>query len=122
VEHGPSAWPDAEKKTIEASERARDDIAEARRLWAALQVKLDVRRLIFLDETWIKTNIARLVGWAPAGERLIGRVPHGHWKTTTFLAGLRHDRIVAPLVVNGAMTVRFSAPGSSRRSRRRWFR
>jgi transposase len=68
-----------------------------------LQVKLDVRRLIFLDETWIKTNMARLVGWAPRGERLIGRVPHGHWKTTTFLAGLRHDRIVAPLVVNGAI-------------------
>lgn len=103
MEHGPSAWPDAKKKTIEASERARDDIAEARRLWAALQAKLDVRRLIFLDETWIKTNMARLVGWAPRGERLIGRVPHGHWKTTTFLAGLRHDRIVAPLVVNGAI-------------------
>jgi hypothetical protein len=64
---------------------------------------LDVRRLVFLDETWIKTNMARLVGWAPRGERLIGRVPHGHWKTTTFLAGLRHDRIVAPLVVNGAI-------------------
>jgi transposase len=47
--------------------------------------------------------MARLVGWAPRGERLIGRVPHGHWKTTTFLAGLRHDRIVAPLVVNGAI-------------------
>ena len=68
-----------------------------------MQVKLDVRRLIFLDETWIKTNMARLVGWAPRGERLIGRVPHGHWKTTTFLAGLRHDRIVAPLVVDGAI-------------------
>jgi len=103
VEHGPSAGPDAEKKTVEASQRARDDIAEARRLWIKLQLKLDVRHLIFLDETWIKTNMARLVGWAPRGERLVGRVPHGHWKTTTFLAGLRHDRIVAPLVVNGAI-------------------
>ena len=103
VEHGPSAGPDAEKKTVEASQRARDDIAEARRLWTKLQLKLDVRHLIFLDETWIKTNMARLVGWAPRGERLVGRVPHGHWKTTTFLAGLRHDRIVAPLVVNGAI-------------------
>ena len=103
VEHGPSAGPDAEKKTVEASQRSRDDIAEARRLWIKLQLKLDVRHLIFLDETWIKTNMARLVGWAPRGERLVGRVPHGHWKTTTFLAGLRHDRIVAPLVVNGAI-------------------
>lgn len=51
----------------------------------------------------MKTNMARLVGWAPRGQRLIGRVPHGHWKTTTFLAGLRHDRIVAPLVVDGAI-------------------
>jgi len=89
--------------TVEASERARQDIAAARQLWAELQAKLDVRRLIFLDETWMKTNMARLVGWAPRGERLIGRVPHGHWQTTTFLAGLRHDRIVAPLVVDGAI-------------------
>jgi transposase len=103
VEHGPAAWPDAEKKTVEASERAREDIAAARQLWAELQAKLDVHRLIFLDETWMKTNMARLVGWAPCGERLIGRVPHGHWQTTTFLAGLRHDRIVAPLVVDGAI-------------------
>jgi len=103
VEHGPAAWPDAEKKTVEASERARQDIAAARQLWAEPQAKLDVRRLIFLDETWMKTNMARLVGWAPRGERLIGRVPHGHWQTTTFLAGLRHDRIVAPLVVDGAI-------------------
>lgn len=51
----------------------------------------------------MKTNMARLVGWAQRGQRLIGRVAHGHWKTTTFLAGLRHDRIVAPLVVDGAI-------------------
>jgi len=103
VEHGPAAWPDVKKKTLEASERAREDIAAARRLWAELQARLDIRRLVFLDETWMKTNMARLVGWAPRGQRLIGRVPHGHWKTTTFLAGLRHDRIVAPLVVDGAI-------------------
>lgn len=103
VEHGSAARFDAEKKTLEASERARENIAEARRLWAELQRRLDVRRLIFLDGTWMKTNMARLVGWAARGKRLIGRVPHGHWKTTTFLAGLRHDRIVAPLVVDGAI-------------------
>jgi transposase len=59
--------------------------------------------LVFLDETWTKTNMARLYGRCPRGERLIGRVPQGHWQTTTFLAGLRHDRIVAPLVLNGAI-------------------
>lgn len=47
--------------------------------------------------------MARLYGRCPRGERLIGRVPQGHWQTTTFLAGLRHDRIVAPLVLNGAI-------------------
>ena len=57
--------------------------------------------MVFLDETWTKTNMTRLYGRAPRGERLFGRVPWGHWKTTTFLAGLRHDRIVAPLVLDG---------------------
>jgi transposase len=68
-----------------------------------LQSKLDVRRLVCLDETWTKTNMARLCGRAPRGVRVVGRVPHGPWQTTTFLAGLRHDRIVAPLVLEGAM-------------------
>lgn len=58
---------------------------------------------MFLDETWTKTNMARTHGRAPRGQRVIGTVPHGHWKTSTFLAGLRHDRIVAPLVLDGAI-------------------
>ncbi len=60
-------------------------------------------RLVFIDETWTKTNMARLRGRGPRGQRVIGSVPHGHWKTSTFLAGLRHDRIVAPLVLDGAI-------------------
>jgi transposase len=59
--------------------------------------------LVFLDETWTKTNMARLHGRSARGERVIGRVPRGHWQTTTFLAGLRYDRIVAPLVLDGAI-------------------
>jgi transposase len=101
VEHAAPAWPDTQKKCLEAAERARADIAEARRLWDELKAKLDVRHLVFLDETWTKTNMTRLYGRGPRGERVIGRVPHGHWQTTTFLAGLRHDRIVAPLVLDG---------------------
>jgi transposase len=57
--------------------------------------------LVFIDETWTKTNMAPLRGWAPRGARLIAKVPHGHWKTTTFLAALRHDRIEAPWVLDG---------------------
>ncbi len=60
-------------------------------------------RLVFLDETWTTTNMARRYGRAAQGERLIAAVPHGHWKTTTFLAALRHDRITAPCVFDGAI-------------------
>jgi transposase len=68
-----------------------------------LKSKLDVRRLVFVDETWTKTNMTRAYGRCPRGKRLIGRAPHGHWQTTTFLAGLRHDRIVAPMLLEGAI-------------------
>jgi putative transposase len=57
--------------------------------------------LVFLDETWTKTNMAPLRGWAPRGQRLKAKVPHGHWKTLTFVAALRHDRIDAPWLLDG---------------------
>jgi putative transposase len=57
--------------------------------------------LVFIDETWTKTNMATLRGWALRGARLTAKVPHGHWKTTTFLAALRRDRIDAPWVLDG---------------------
>jgi transposase len=60
-------------------------------------------RLVFLDETWATTNMARRYGRAPRGERVIASVPHGHWKTSTLVAGLRDDAITAPLVIDGAM-------------------
>ena len=56
---------------------------------------------MFIDETWAKTNLTRLSGRAPRGERLHAKVPHGHWKTMTFIAALRHDRIDAPFVLDG---------------------
>ncbi len=56
---------------------------------------------MFIDETWAKTNMTRRNGWAPRGARLIDKVPHGHWKTATFLAALRHDRIDAPCLFDG---------------------
>lgn len=76
-------------------------MARLRYRWKAHQGKLDLTRLVFLDETWVKTNMTRLRGWCPCGTPLLAKVPHGHWKTLTFLAGLRHDRIVAPLVLDG---------------------
>ena len=59
--------------------------------------------MIFIDETWTKTNMVRLYGWAERGERLVGAVPHGHWNTSTFIAGLRQGGLVAPCVFNGAV-------------------
>jgi transposase len=56
-----------------------------------------------LDETWAKTSMARRYGRARRGRRVVAAVPHGHWKTTTFLAALRHDRITAPCVFDGAI-------------------
>lgn len=64
---------------------------------------LDPARLVFIDETATSTNMVRLRGRCPRGQRLVASVPHGHWKTITFVAGLRHDGIVAPFVLDGAM-------------------
>ena len=62
---------------------------------------LDPEKLVFIDETWVKTNMARLRGRAPKGERLRAAVPHGHWKTTTFIGGLRLTGLTAPMVLDG---------------------
>ena len=62
---------------------------------------MDPQRLVFIDETWTKTNMAPLRGWAPRGQRLKAKVPHGKWRTLTFLAALRHDRIEAPWLLDG---------------------
>ena len=59
---------------------------------------------MFLDETWASTNMARRYGRSPKGARLACPAPHGHWKTTTFVAALRADGLAAPLVIDGAMT------------------
>jgi len=64
---------------------------------------MNAARLVFIDETWATTNMARRYGRAPRGERVIASVPYGHWKTSTFVAGLRYDGITAPLVIDGAM-------------------
>jgi transposase len=56
---------------------------------------------VFVDETWTSTNMAARYGRGPKGQRVMGMAPHGHWKTTTFLAALRHDRITAPCVFDG---------------------
>jgi transposase len=72
-------------------------------MWKAAQPDLDPRKLVFIDETGCATNMVRLRGRSPRGQRLRGRVPHGHWKITTFTAGLRVDGLTAPMVLDGPM-------------------
>ena len=79
-------------------------MVRARRRWMREQGMFDPARLVFIDETAVSTNLVRLRGRAPRGIRLIGRVPLGDWKTITFVAGLRHNKMVAPMVIEGAMT------------------
>jgi putative transposase len=84
-----------------AAEQDRPDVARRRAQWMMHRGRIDPTRLVFIDETWTKTNMAPLRGWAPRGQRIKAKVPHGHWKTMTFLAALRHDRVDAPWLLDG---------------------
>ena len=84
-----------------AGERDRPDVARRRAQWTKYRARIEPECLVFIDETWTKTNMAPLRGWAPRGRRLTAKVPHRLWKTTTFLAALRHNRIDAPWLLEG---------------------
>jgi transposase len=86
-----------------ASEQNRPDVAAKRRRWREGQASLDPQRLIFIDETGCATNMIRLRGRALRGKRLRGATPHGHWKITTFTAGLTSTGMIAPMVLDGPM-------------------
>jgi transposase-like protein len=94
----------ARKKVPRAAEQDRPDVAVKRRRWRSWQRFKDPARFVFLDETGTATNMARRYGRSPCGARLVVAVPHGHWHTTTFVAGLRQSGIVAPLELDGPMT------------------
>lgn len=93
--------PDIQKKTAHANEQDRPDVASKREAWFDAPPELDPARLIFIDETWASTNMARRRGRSPKGERMRLGVPHGHWETTTFVAGLRLTGIATPFVLDG---------------------
>lgn len=76
-------------------------MARRRAQWKKYQGRIDPRRLVFIDETWAKTNMTRSHGRCARGARLVAKVPHGRWRTLTFLAALRRDRVDAPCVVDG---------------------
>ena len=88
------------KKSVFASEQLRPDVVARREAWRTMQPLLSARRLIFLDETSVTTNMVRRYGRSPRGTRVRGYAPAGHWKVTTFLTGLDRDGIVAPFLVD----------------------
>lgn len=91
------------KKTAHASEQTRPDVAAARADWQALQPEIAIDRLVFIDETGASTKMARRYGRSARGMRCVAAVPHGHWKTTTFVGALRATGMTAPMVLDGAM-------------------
>jgi transposase len=91
------------KKTAHATEQERPDVAARRLAWFEAQPDLDPEKLVFIDETGASTKMARLRGRTRRGERCRAAIPHGHWKTTTFTAGLRLGGLAAPMLLDGPM-------------------
>lgn len=89
------------KKVMHAQEQDREDVAQARSNWRAHQATWPTARLVFIDETGAHTRMSRRYGRCAKSRRLVDKVPHGHWKTTTFIAALRHTGLTAPMVLDG---------------------
>ena len=89
------------KKTLFATEQDRPRIARRRAQWKKYQGRIDPARLVFIDETWTKTNMTPIRGWSPRGHKLVAKAPQGKWRTLTLIAALRYDRIDAPCVFDG---------------------
>ena len=84
-----------------ADERDRPDVRRRRERWKRFQGRADPRKLVFIDETCMKTDMSPRHGRGPKGQRVCGSAPFGHWGTSTFMAALRQDRIDAPWVLDG---------------------
>lgn len=85
-------------------EQKRPEVARARDVWISRRqpfMRNMLTRIGFIDETSLKTNMAKTTGWSPCGARLVDHAPFGHWQTQTFIAALRHDRLDAPWVIGG---------------------
>jgi transposase len=91
------------KKTTFAAEQDREDVAEARTRWRAQQPGMDASQLVFIDETGLNTKMASLRGWSRSGTPCVAKTPHGHWKSSTFIAALRSDGVQAPWLLDGPL-------------------
>jgi transposase len=99
----PGARAVAKKKTLIANEQDRPDVVERRAAWRDSQELIDPNKVVFIDETWAKTNMTRTYGRSILGTRLIEKTPCGRWQTTTFLGALRAEGFIAPLTIDGGI-------------------
>lgn len=88
---------------MRAREQDREDVVQRRQDWQDSQASVDPRRLVFLDETWLKTNLCRLRGWAPVGERLVDNSPWGCWETNTLVHAIALDGTRAAMLLDGPL-------------------
>lgn len=101
-----SSGADSKKKTLIAAEQEREDVARKRLAWKQNQKDIDPGGVVFIDETWAKTNMTRTYARSQKGTRVVERVPNGRWETTTFVGALRADGFVAPLTADGPINGR----------------
>ena len=87
-------------------EQDRPDVVAQREAWRQAQAVIDPVRIVFIDETWAKTNMTRTYGRSERGTRVSQKVPHGRWETTTFIGALRINGFVAPLTSDGPVNGR----------------
>jgi transposase len=101
VENAAASWVAVQKKSSRAAEQDRPDIARQRVDWRCSQTEVDPQRLVFVDETGLKTDISRLRGWAEGGKRLVEAIPGGHWRTSTLVHAVALDGTRAAMVLDG---------------------
>ena len=102
----PGVETDSKKKTLIAAEQEREDVACKRAQWRHTQQEIHPDQVVFIDETWAKTNMTRTYGRSSIGTRVVEGVPFGRWETTTFVGALRSTGFVAPLTVDGPINGR----------------
>jgi transposase len=103
VENAAAAGVAIQKKSSRAAEQDRPDIAQQRLAWQSSQPSVDPERLVFVDETGLKTDISRLRGWAAGGARLVEATPGGHWRTSTLVQAVALDGTRAAMVLDGPL-------------------
>lgn len=100
---GQTPWTQLQKKSTRAIEQDRKDVVQQRQIWHECQESVDPERLVFVDETGLKTDMNRVRGWAEAGCRLVDRAVGGHWETNTLVHAIAIDGTRAAMILDGPL-------------------